>query len=176
MSTHAADPISPSEVRQTPWRIDPARSSVEFHSRTFWGMVTVKGHFDRFQGTLDLSKQTAIALTIEAASLDTSNKKRDTHLRSRDFFDVEKNPYVRFTSESAALDDEKLKVRGRLRARGSSIPLELEATLKPVGDELEVEAVTEVDHHALGMIWNQLGMLRTPSKLIVKGRLVRDVG
>jgi YceI-like domain len=138
------------------------------------GIATVKGRFSRYQGTLQLSGKPAIVLTIDAESLDTKNRKRDQHLRSPDFFDVEQHPYVRFVSESAALEGERLTVRGRLHARGASMPLDIDATLRRAGDELEIEAVTVADHHQLGMTWNLLAVLRTPSKLIVKGRLVRD--
>ena len=156
------------------WRIDPTRSSVAFHVKAFWGMATVKGRFCEYRGALDLSAQPAIELIIEAASLDTRNARRDTHLRSPDFFDAEQHPHVHFVSERATLDGESLRVRGRLQARGSSIPLELVATLRRDGEELEVEAVAEADHRQLGMTWNQMGVIGTPSTLMVAGRLVRD--
>ena len=54
------------------------------------------------------------------------------------------------------------------------MPLDIDATLRRAGDELEVEAVTLADHRRLGMTWNFMGMLRPPIKLIVRGRLVRD--
>ena len=174
MSTHAGDPVAASSIEQTIWRIDPDRSSVEFNAKSLWGIATVKGRFSRYQGTLQLSGEPAIELTIEADSLDTKNKKRDQHLRSPDFFDAEQHPYVRFVSESAALEGERLTVRGRLHARGASMPLDIDATLRRAGDELEIEAVTVADHHQLGMTWNVLAVVSTPSKLIVKGRLVRD--
>ena len=173
MSTHAANFVSAPSIERTIWRIDPDRSSVEFNAKTFWGIVTVKGQFSRYQGTLDLSGVPAIELTIDAASLDTKNNKRDKHLRSRDFFDVEQHTHVRFVSESAALEGERLTIRGLLYARGVSMPLDIDATLRRAGDELEIEATTAADHHQLGMTWNQLATLRTPSKLIVSGRLVR---
>jgi polyisoprenoid-binding protein YceI len=173
MSTRAADTVDTTDITTTPWRIDSMRSSVEFHARALWGMSTVKGRFSRYHGTLDLGAEPEIQLTMEAASLDTRNKRRDDHLRSPDFFDAERHPYVRFVSEAAELDGERLMVRGRLHARGTSMPLSVEATLRTVGDELEVEAVTDADHHLLGMTWNAIGMVRTPSKLMVKGRLVR---
>ena len=174
MSTqHAAHSAEALGLEKTTWRIDPARSSVQFNAKV-WGIATVKGRFSRYHGTLDLAAEPAVELTIEADSLDTKNDKRDQHLRSADFFAAEEHPYVRFVSESAALEGDRLKVRGVLHARGAGIPLELDATLRRVGDELEVEAVTAADHHQLGMTWNRLGMIRTPSKLIVKGRLVRD--
>ena len=71
------------------WQLDRAHSSVEFHVRHFYGLMTVKGRFERYAGTIDLSDNPAVTLTIEADSLDTKHKKRDEHLRSKDFFDVE---------------------------------------------------------------------------------------
>ena len=174
MSAHATDPDAIPDVDRTRWRIDPTRSSVEFHAPNFWGLATVKGKFERYSGTFELSKTPAIELTIDAASLNTNNKKRDTHLRSGDFFDVANHPQVRFVSESATLSGQQLKVRGHLHAAGKSIAVDLDATVRPVGDELAVEAETHANQHHLGMTWNRLGMLRTPSKLIVDGRLVQD--
>jgi polyisoprenoid-binding protein YceI len=161
-------------ITATRWRIDPAHSSVTFAVKNFWGMATVKGGFSRYHGTLDLGADPAIELTIEGDSVDTEHEKRDKHLRSPDFFDVEAHPYLRFVSESAVLDGERLTVRGRLHARGTSIPLSLEATLRRSGDDLELEAVTEADRRELGMTWNLLGTVGTTSTLTVKGRLVRD--
>jgi polyisoprenoid-binding protein YceI len=174
MSTHATDANAIPDVDRTRWRIDPTRSSVEFHVPNFWGLATVKGRFERYDGTLELYKTPAIELTIDASSLNTNNKKRDTHLRSSDFFDVADHPEVRFVSDSATLSGQQLKVRGRLYAGGTSISVDLDATIRPVGDELAIEAETHADHRHLGMTWNRLGMLRTPSKLIVRGRLVQD--
>ncbi|HET9738763.1 MAG TPA: YceI family protein [Solirubrobacteraceae bacterium] len=89
MSTHAADSVGTPSIEKTIWRIDPDRSSVEFNTKALWGIVTVKGRFSRYQGTLRLSGEPAIELTIEADSIDTENEKRDRHLRSPDFFSVE---------------------------------------------------------------------------------------
>ena len=173
MSAHSADPLGIPAIRTTSWQIDPARSKLEFRAKTFWGLVTVKGHFSRYQGTLDLAGEPTVELTIEAESLDTKNRKRDGHLRSPDFFNVAKHPSIRFVSESATLSGDVLKVRGHLHARGTRMPLEFEATLRRVGDELKIEASTDADHHQLGMTWNRLGMMRSPSQLLVEGRLLR---
>ncbi|WCB93446.1 Protein YceI [Baekduia alba] len=175
MSTHATDQAGTPNIETTRWRIDPARSSVEFRTRMLLGWPVATGRFSRYQGTLDLTERPAIELTIETASLDTGNEKRDEHLRGADFFGAEAHPYVRFVSDSATLDGERLKVRGRLYARGSSMPLELDVTLRRDGDELEIEAVTDADHRQLGMTWNKLGTLRTPSRLRIQGRLVPDL-
>jgi polyisoprenoid-binding protein YceI len=168
-SSHAAAaPISDGS-----WRLDPARSSVAFHVRHFYGLMTVKGEFADYEGTLDLSATPAVELTIQAASLNTKQAKRDEHLRSEDFFDVNHHPQVRFISDSASLDGDTLRVRGQLHAAGRQIPLELDATVREMGGELEIEAVTDADHRELGMNWSPLGILRAPSKLIVRGHLVR---
>jgi len=171
-----ATPSTPSasELASGARRLDPALSSVEFHVPHFWGLITVKGHFERYEGTLDLQSEPAVELTIEAESLQTGNRKRDQHLRSADFFDVEHHPQIRFVSETAALEDTALKVRGRLHAAGRSIPLELDATVRSVEGGVEIEAITHAPHHELGMTWSPLGMARPRSTLIVKGRLVRN--
>ncbi len=170
------DPIpstpSVSDLAAGGWRLDPARSSIEFHVPHFWGLITVKGRFERYEGTLDLQSNPAVELTIEADSLETGNRKRDQHLRSADFFDVEHHPQVRFVSDAAALEGTTLKVRGRLDAAGRSIPVELDATVHTVEGGVEIEAMTRAPHHELGMTWSPLGMARPHSTLIVKGRLV----
>ena len=155
------------------WRLDPARSSVAFHVRHFYGLMTVRGEFVDYDGTLDLGATPAVELTIHATSLDTKLAKRDEHLRSQDFFDVERHPQVRFVSARAALDGDALRVHGQLHAAGRQIPLTLDATVREIDGELEIEAVTEADHRELDMTWSPLGILRAPSKLIVRGRLLR---
>jgi polyisoprenoid-binding protein YceI len=163
------------ELTAGTWRLDPARSSVEFHVPHFWGLITVKGRFERYEGTLGLQSEPAVELTIDAASVDTGNRKRDQHLRSADFFDVERHPQVRFVSDTAVLDGETLQVRGHLHAAGKSIALELDISLHTAGDgEVEIEAVTHAEHRELGMTWSPLGMARPISKLVVKGRLRRE--
>ena len=156
------------------WRLDRAHSSVAFHVRHFYGLMTVKGEFADYEGTLDLSAAPAVELTIRAASLNTNQSKRDEHLRSKDFFDVEHHQQVRFASETASFNRGTLHVRGQLHAAGREMPLELDVTVREIDGELEIEAVTEADHRELGMTWSPLGILRAPSKLIVRGRLVRS--
>ncbi len=174
MSTETlTHPSETPSIAQGRWRIDPARSSVEFRTPTLWGLATVDGRFERYDGSLDLQRSPAIELVIDAASLTTKNSFRDRHLRSADFFDVEDHPQVRFVSDTATLDGDTLKVRGRLYTAGTSLPLELEAGLRPVGDEFEVDARTYGDHRKLGMSHGILGMIPTPSELIVHGRLVQ---
>jgi polyisoprenoid-binding protein YceI len=154
------------------WRLDPENSSVEFHVRHFYGLMTVKGHFDRYAGTIDLQGQPAVQLTIQADSLNTKHKKRDVHLRSEDFFDVDHHPEVRFVSDTATLHADVLHVTGQLHAAGKTVSLALDARVSEVDGQPHIEATTSADHRNLGMTWSPLGILRAPSTLVVRGRLI----
>ena len=173
MSTQTPDSLA-APVERTRWRIDPDRSDVEFHSRYLWGLAPVKGRFARYEGTMNLSAQPAIEMTIDADSLDTKNALRNKHLRSTLFFDVEHHPQVRFVSDSVTLDGERLKVHGRLSVAGHSIPLDAEGTLRFTDGAAEVEVTALADHRQLGMTLNPLGMVSSPSKLIVHGQLAPE--
>ena len=159
----------------TRWTVDPEESFVEFAVKTFWGVSTVNGSFDRFDGSYEIGPdETTIELTIEADSLHTGNETRDKHLRSNDFFAVAEHPRVRFTSTRVHnVDGETLHVTGRLEAAGESVLLEFPAAVRPVADGLEVEASTTVDQSQLGMSSGKLGMIRRPATLHVKAHLSR---
>ena len=155
------------------WSIDDDASSVEFAVKTFWGLGTVRGRFDTFGGSYEVGPEgTKIELTIEAGSVDTGNKTRDKHLRSGDFFHVEEHPHVRFTSTRVReAGDGTMHVEGGLEASGKVVPLEFDARVRAVGEELEVEATATVDQRQFGMSDGQLGMIRQPATLHVRARL-----
>src|SRR4051794_26522829 len=175
MSPTTQTPTTPAASRLADgvWRLDPARSSVGFHVRHFYGLMTVKGEFADYNGTLDLNAEPSVELAIQAASLNTKMAKRDEHLRSKDFFDVEHHPQVRFVSDRTVIDGDTVRFEGQLHAAGRQIPLTFDATVRELDGELEIEAVAEADHRELGMTWSPLGILRAPSKLIARARLVR---
>jgi polyisoprenoid-binding protein YceI len=155
------------------WTVDPGQSSVGFAVKTFWGLSTVHGRFDRFDGSYETGPDGAtIELTIDADSLDTGNRTRDEHLRSGKFFHAVKHPQLRFTSTRVHdVDNGVLHVVGELEAAGTAVQLEFPATVRPVAGGLEIEARTTIDQGRLGMSSGQLGMIRTPATLHVKARL-----
>jgi polyisoprenoid-binding protein YceI len=161
-------------LTQGAWRLDPDRSTIGFEAPHYWGLGTVRGKFTRYAGTLELGARPAIELTIDAGSLQTGNSRRDRHLRSADFFMVDRHPYVRFVSDSARLVGDMLRVRGQLLARGAELEVEVDAAVAPnaAGDEYELSASTFVMHRWLGMTWNPLGITRPYSRLIVSGALM----
>ncbi len=162
----------PDETILGSWQLDPQRSTIQFRARHFWGLGTVKGHFDDYRGRLDLSADPAIELTIKAASVQTGNPKRDKHLCSADFFDTQDHPQMRFVSDSVVQHDDALKIRGRLFARDQSIALELDAHIRRLDGGLEIEAATTALHRELGMSWSPLRMIPPRSELLVTGFLV----
>jgi polyisoprenoid-binding protein YceI len=157
----------------TRWSVDDAESSVEVAVKTFWGLTTVRGRFDRFGGWYETGPDgTTIELTVDADSLDTGNSMRDKHLRSADFFGVAEHPKVRFTSTRVRYrGDGTLHVEGGLEAAGTVVPLEFAATVRQFDDTLEVEMTTTIDQRRLGMSSGRLGMIRPPATLHVKARL-----
>jgi polyisoprenoid-binding protein YceI len=158
------------------WTVDPRRTTVEFEVNHFWGLHTVRGRFDRFDGSYTVGfAGPQVELTIDAASVDTGNAARDRHLRSEDFFDVAEHPKVRFRSTRILpAGTERVHVSGTLTAAGTSVPVAFEASVRLIDGELEIEATTTVDQSRLGMSRGPLGNVRPPAKLHVKARVLRE--
>lgn len=146
------------------WQLDATASTVGIKHKTMWGLVTVKGVFAAVtgQGEVRPDGSAVGTLTLDAASVDTKNAKRDKHLKSADFFDVENHPEITFAVRSAELQDgDKVHVIGQLTARGISRPQSFTARLVGAdADGLTLDAEFSVDREHFGMGWNQLGMIR----------------
>ncbi|AGS72345.1 YceI family protein [Streptomyces collinus] len=146
------------------WRIDPAASAVSLRHKTFWGLVTVKGAFAAVtgQGEVRPDGSATGTVTLDVASLDTGNAKRDAHLRSADLLGADDHPEITFAVRSAErLDGDDVRVTGQLTVRGVSRPLTLTARLTSVTAEaLALETEFTVDRDRFGVTWNQLGMMR----------------
>ena len=156
------------------WIIDPVHSSVEFRVPHFWGLVKVKGRFDRIDGWLEIDDDGArrLELIIDAATLNTGNRQRDQHLRGADFFDIERHPDVQFVStEVNDADEGHLHVQGELLAGGDRVAIELRPAVRKVDDQIELDVSTTVDQRQLGMTWSPLRMARTPTVVTVHAHL-----
>ncbi|GHD03546.1 hypothetical protein GCM10010313_18630 [Streptomyces violarus] len=162
------------------WQLDVAASTVGIRHKTMWGLVTVKGGFGTLSGTGEVRPDGSAVgtLTFDVASLDTGNAKRDTHLRSADFFDTDHHPEITFAARSAELrDGDQVHVVGQLTVRGISRPLSLTARLTD-GDATGLTLDTEfsVDRDQFGLGWNQLGMIRGRTTVTAALRFVRTTG
>jgi polyisoprenoid-binding protein YceI len=158
------------------WTADPSRTTVEFEVKHLWGLHTVRGHFDRFDGSYVVGPDgQEIELNVDATSVDTGNVTRDKHLRSWDFFDAVVHPYVRFTStDVTGTGNGHVQVLGELEAAGITVPIALDASVRTIDGELELEATTEIDQGLFGMSDGPLGNVKSPTKAHVKARLVRE--
>lgn len=162
------------------WTLDPDRSSVEISHRHFWGLSKVKGSFSGLHGSGQVGQDGSVSgrFSVDAASVDTKNKKRDDHLRSDDFFSVAEHPEITFEVQAAGPNGgARFLVHGVLTARGVSRPVQVPVTVRDLGnDALTLEADFEVDRSTHGMTWNKLGVIRGQTNVQVVARFVRSAG
>ena len=158
--------LVPSLARAAVWELDPAHSSIGFGVRHMM-ISTVHGEFHTFSGkaTGDPAHPTDATLeaTIEAASIDTRNDKRDGHLKSPDFFDVEKFPTITFKSkkiEPGAAGH--VKVTGDLTLHGvtKEVVFDVEGPTPSIKDPMGntkagAHATTKIDRKDFGLVWNK---------------------
>jgi polyisoprenoid-binding protein YceI len=146
------------------WVIDGAHSSAGFSVRHM--MVSkVRGSFDKVNGTVtgDLSNPASVQVevTIDASSINTGNARRDDHLRSADFFEVEKYPVITFKSRKIEKAGEEYRMIGDLTMHGvtKEVVLLVEEPAAPirVGKAWRsgTSATTRVDRKDFGLTWNR---------------------
>ena len=167
MSTQQVD-RSAGPTLQGPWHVDPSAGKLQFRVKTFWGLVTVKGTFDTYQGRLDIDERGNASgeLVVSVDSLDTKNAKRDEHLRSPDFFHNELHPTVRFVVDAFGAQE----ITGDLYVGGKIARLHLPLELTPTGEgNLRLKARGVVSREDVGMLWNKVGMIR--GDVVLEGEL-----
>jgi polyisoprenoid-binding protein YceI len=162
MSTTTA----PTSVRTT-WKIDPAHSHIEFAVRHLM-ISTVKGRFGTVEGTVvadesDPTTAEVVDVRIDVASIDTREANRDTHLKSADFFDVEKYPVIHFKSTRITdVSGDTFKVVGDLTMHGVTREVTLDVTSEGRGkdpwggDRAGFSATGKIKRSDFGLTWNQL--------------------
>ena len=156
--------IAFSSTAQTSWEADPAHSNINF-TITHLVIAEVTGKFNDFSCTVqtkgDDFNGAQVEVGIKTASVFTNNEKRDNHLRSADFFDVEKFPLISFKSTAFEKSAENTyKISGVLTVHGISKPVVLEAKLKglikdPWGNSRAgFKATTALDRYEYDLKWN----------------------
>jgi polyisoprenoid-binding protein YceI len=147
------------------WAIDPAHTSVRFVARHI-GLAEVHGRFNTFQGSLFIApniEQSQLDVEIEAASIDTAVQMRDDHLRSADFLDVERYPYLRYESRRFVhRGGSRWSVQGVLQLHGMNRNVNLNTRYLGLGtgmeDELRVAcaASTELHREDFTLDWRKM--------------------
>lgn len=152
------------QTTTTTWTIDPAHSLVEFSVRHMM-FTTVKGRFGTLEGTIveDAADpaRSAVAVTIQAASIDTRDEKRDAHLRSADFLHVDEHATLTFKSTSVEpRGADHVLVHGDLTIRGTTRPVTLDVTRTGTGTSpwgttvAGFSAETRINRKDFGLTWN----------------------
>ncbi|MHA6763777.1 YceI family protein [Streptacidiphilus sp. PAMC 29251] len=153
------------------WTLDPARSSVGLRARSIWGLATVTGSFDTVGGEGEIGPDhTATgSLTVDAGSVRTGQARLDTHLRSADFFDVERYPVFGFTADSAVPGpDGTVEITGSLTVLARTRPLAFTAQAVAAGPtEVTLSAELTINREEFGMSWNRAGMIKGPPVVIL---------
>jgi polyisoprenoid-binding protein YceI len=145
------------------WTVDPSHSSVEFQVKHM-GIATVKGFFHGFEGSLVIGEDGSHRAegTVDVATVDTREAKRDEHLRSPDFFDAERFPELTFASTAIrAEDDDEYVIEGELTIHGVTQPVSLRAEVTgtdtdPWGNErVALDVTGRIKRSDYGMAFNQ---------------------
>jgi polyisoprenoid-binding protein YceI len=157
--------LSTPQTPTTTWNLDPVHSVAEFKVKHMM-ISNVKGHFATVKGVLALD-ETALAnsqleASIDAASINTRDSQRDTHLKSADFFDVEKFPTLSFRSTRIRhVGDQELAVEGELTIHGVTrkVVFAVEGPTAPAKDpwgntRMGLSATTKVNRKDFGLTWN----------------------
>lgn len=164
MTTQVQPTVSTAQETRTTWAIDPSHTTVEFAVKHMM-FTTVKGRFSGVSGTIELDEaniaNSSVTAEIDATTIDTRDEKRDAHLKSADFFDVEKYPTITFKSTRVEpTSGGELRVVGDLTIHGVTREVVLNATFNGQGKNpwgnivAGFEATTKINRKDFGLEWN----------------------
>jgi polyisoprenoid-binding protein YceI len=145
------------------WDIDVSHSSANFSARHL--MVSkVRGRFASFTGNITIADDpfaSSVNVTLDASSIDTQDEKRDEHLKSADFLDVDNYPTLTFASTAVrSVGDEDYELDGDITIRGNTRPVTLKLAHLGVQQDpwgntrTGFEASTEISRKDFGLEWN----------------------
>lgn len=146
------------------YQIDPSHSTASFSIKHMM-IAKVHGGFEKLSGKLDYDaanpEKASVEVSIEAASINTREPQRDTHLKSADFFDVAKYPTITFKSSSVRGGGEELKVIGDLTIHGvtKQVILDVDGPTKEMKDpygnfKIGASGTTKIKRKDFGLTWN----------------------
>lgn len=148
-----------------PYAIDPSHTDVGFSIKHLM-ISNVKGRFKKFTGTFDFdpakNQLNNVSVEIDTASIDTNEVDRDKHLRSDDFFGVDKYPKITFKSDKIEYSGDKpAKAIGTLKIRNKSQQVTLDLDYRGSitdawgNNKLAFAATTKINRKDFGMTWNK---------------------
>jgi polyisoprenoid-binding protein YceI len=152
-------------AQDTAWRIDPLHSLAQFSVRHMM-ISTVRGQFGGVKGSIHYDPKNPTAATVEAtidcATINTGEPKRDNDLKGEEFFDVKKYPTMKFRSKRVDVAAAgKLKVTGDLTVNAitKQVVLDLDGPTPPIKDpqgreKIGVSATTKISRKEFGILYN----------------------
>ena len=159
------------------WNIVPDRSAITFSVRNMWGLLNVRGRFTEFTGDGQLTGAGAVfgRLDIRAASLSTGIGRRDRHLRSADFFDVERFPEISVVVTAVhPTKGNAADLRASFTIKGITAALPLPVTITELEDgSIQISGQTKIDRSQFDLGWNKFGMIGTTATPAAEAIFVR---
>jgi polyisoprenoid-binding protein YceI len=151
------------------WNLVPDSSTIGFKARSMYGLVPVTGRFHDISGDGQITDAQKLfgRVDIKAASLDTKLKKRDNHLRSADFFEVEKYPDISVVVISAeGIGSDTVDLRANLTVKGTTASVPLKANVAVLDDgSVRVTTSADINRKDFGVDGNLVGMVRDATTL-----------
>jgi polyisoprenoid-binding protein YceI len=141
------------------WTLDPSQTSIEFHTKAMW-VANVKGTFKAIEGSGTVVADGSVtgSIVFDAASVDTRKKKRDDHLRTADFFEVNSFPTITFTlTDAHSREAGKVDLTGTLTVHGTTRPVALLADVSTTDASTTVSAEVDIDRSEWGLTWAKMG-------------------
>jgi polyisoprenoid-binding protein YceI len=162
------------------WTLVPDRSTISFTIKNMWGLISVKGRFTDFSADGQVTGKGAIfgRVDIQAASLRTGIGQRDKHLRSADFFDVERFPEISVVvTEVQPTTGNAADLRATFSIKGVTAPVPLPVQINLLDDgSVRLSAKTDVDRAQFNLDWNRLGMVGAAATVSADMCFVRAPG
>jgi polyisoprenoid-binding protein YceI len=158
------------------WVLDPGQSSIGLKNRSVWGLVRASGVFREVSGsgTVCPDGQVSGTVAVTAASIDTRNTRRDTHLRSSDFFDSGNHPDISFAVDGIRPSGRGVVVSGALTVRDRTRPLSFDAAAAVHGDgEIWLDAEVRINRADFGLTWNLMGLVSMDNALTIHAVFTR---
>lgn len=160
------------------WALVPDSSAIGFKIKNMWGLMPVKGKFTEFSGDGRLSYKSTVSgrINISVASLDTGIGKRDEHLLSADFFDVER--FSEITVVVTALnptDGKTAELQVNFTIKGVTEPVPLTVTIVELNDgSVRISGTGELDRNRFDLGWNKFGMMSQTVTVSAEAVFVRS--
>lgn len=152
------------------WTLDPDRTTIAVKTRTFWGLVPVTTRFPDVSGNGQVTSAGGVfgRIDIRTASLASGIGKRDEHLRSPDFFDVQRYPDISIVVTAASpVSGDSAELRAKLTVAGTTLPVTLPATVEALGDgAVRVSVRATIQRTDFGVNGNTAGMVGKATKLV----------